>query len=185
MNTRSITLKTGHVYGWWKILSFAEEKSRIKKSSYWTCICKCGTVKDVCVWALTKGLSLKCSKCNRENNSGKLPKGIAAFNCVYATYKYSAKKRKIPFELTKEEFRVITIQNCHYCDASPSNSRNPTNKTAGVFVYTGIDRKDNNIGYLLSNCLPSCIDCNQAKMDRTYEEFINWIKRICVHRGVC
>jgi hypothetical protein len=46
------------------------------------------------------------------------------------------------------------------------------------FIYNGIDRKINSIGYVYENCLPCCEICNKAKGTRTYEEYIEWMNRI-------
>ena len=50
--------------------------------------------------------------------------------------------------------------------------------TNGHIMYNGIDRKDNNIGYIVSNCLPCCSWCNKAKLTNKYEDFLNYIERV-------
>jgi hypothetical protein len=87
----------------------------------------------------------------------------------YAQYKNNAKKRNKDFELTEEEFNVLKSPNCHYCNINYNNS--------------GIDRKDNNIGYVFKNCVPCCKICNIAKASLGYEEFREWVKRIYNHFG--
>jgi hypothetical protein len=77
-------------------------------------------------------------------------------------YKNSAKKSKRTFALTLEQFEAITSQKCHYCQQY-SKGRD----------YCGIDRKDNNIGYEIDNCLPCCAEHNFLRGDYSYEEFIS------------
>ena len=48
----------------------------------------------------------------------------------------------------------------------------------GDFIYSGIDRKDNEIGYTLKNCVPCCIICNRAKNSLSFDEFLAWIGRL-------
>ena len=46
------------------------------------------------------------------------------------------------------------------------------------FLYNGIDRKDNNIGYIIENCVSCCGICNRMKMDMSYDDFLNHIRLI-------
>jgi hypothetical protein len=82
----------------------------------------------------------------------------------YGEYKDSAKRRNMTFDLTRNEFITFWQKPCHYCDA-PINT-------------IGIDRKYNNIGYTLDNCLSCCITCNRGKRESTYEEYIEHCKRM-------
>jgi hypothetical protein len=65
-----------------------------------------------------------------------------------------------------EEFRVILTQPCFYC-----------NGTLGE-TGCGIDRIDNTIRYISTNCRPCCPQCNIAKHDCTEQEFREWITRV-------
>lgn len=46
----------------------------------------------------------------------------------------------------------------------------------GPYVYNGLDRVNNLLGYELTNVVPCCNICNRAKKDMTYEQFKLWIK---------
>jgi hypothetical protein len=48
----------------------------------------------------------------------------------------------------------------------------------GDFVYNGIDRRENSIGYTLANCVSCCGPCNMMKKVLSYAEFIERCKRI-------
>jgi hypothetical protein len=52
----------------------------------------------------------------------------------------------------------------------------------GDYVYNGIDRLDSSRGYEMGNVVPCCKQCNWAKNDIPYDEFLDWIKR--VHRNL-
>jgi len=87
------------------------------------------------------------------------------------------------FLLTKEEFKVITSSNCHYCGTSPQQMRQGSFKPGrlwdrGTYAYNGIDRVDNKIGYILTNCVPCCIICNKAKSTYTQNDFLSWLKTL-------
>lgn len=46
------------------------------------------------------------------------------------------------------------------------------------YVYNGVDRKDNHVGYTYDNCLPCCGACNHMKGKKLYAEFTDWIGRV-------
>ena len=73
-----------------------------------------------------------------------------------------AKTRQIPWKLTLEEWVGLVIgQDCHYCNGEMSQT--------GV----GLDRKDNDLGYVLENVTPCCAVCNRIKGQvLTYEEML-------------
>jgi len=45
-------------------------------------------------------------------------------------------------------------------------------------LYSGVDRVDNNQGYVLRNCVPCCKWCNLAKNNTDVHSFLHAIKRI-------
>src|SRR5437016_4681468 len=93
--------------------------------------------------------------------------GVSARNDLIASYKKSARKRGLPFELTIEQCDALFKGNCHYCGAKPSLVyKNPFTR----YVYNTIDRKDSKYGYDEHNCVSACWDCNQKKHTKSYEE---------------
>jgi len=74
---------------------------------------------------------------------------------------YSAIKRKKEWTLSFDEFKQFAEQPCSYC-----NGLLGTNK-----VGSGLDRIDNNKGYVPGNICSSCGFCNKLRGDRlTHEE---------------
>jgi len=92
-------------------------------------------------------------------------------------YRNSAKKRELSFELTEEQFRDLTKQNCWYCGAKPTQQM-IHNSVKDFYLYNGIDRIDNSKGYTLANSLPCCGRCNRMKSSLSAEDFINQAKKI-------
>lgn len=82
-------------------------------------------------------------------------------------YRSSAKKRGIPFDLTYEEFDVITRMPCQYC---------------GLKGY-GVDREDNLVGYTIGNSVPCCMMCNRMKNDFNLDAFLEQCKSIVANLG--
>jgi 5-methylcytosine-specific restriction endonuclease McrA len=103
--------------------------------------------------------------------------GEACFNILFTRYRKEADKRNIEFLLTKEEFKSLTQCNCHYCNSKPSQIiHNRTTK--GDYIYNGIDRIDSALGYVIGNVVSCCKQCNYAKLDHSYDEFVFQIKTI-------
>lgn len=108
----------------------------------------------------------------------RMPKGIASMRSIYRSYILGAKERGYVFELTQDEFHNLTSQNCYYCGKEPETIAKPNPQINGVYVYNGIDRVDNTIGYIISNCVPCCKHCNTSKGTKTLQEFTEYISRI-------
>lgn len=83
-----------------------------------------------------------------------------------SNYIAAAKKRGLEWCLTPEETKALFEDGaCHYC------FRN----RADLGQLLGIDRKDSNVGYLTGNAVPCCANCNYAKLDWPYDEFLSWL----------
>ena len=107
----------------------------------------------------------------------KLSEGIASGNNMYTSYKLDAKRRGFEFSISREYFFEITKLDCHYCGAKPSPFA-MQGKYNGPYIGNGIDRQNSSLGYIVGNCLACCKHCNRAKMDRSYEDFMDWIQLI-------
>ena len=107
--------------------------------------------------------------------------GEAAFNCLLRSYIRGAKRRGYSFELSADEFRHVVTQPCRYCGSQQESLQKPLAKDSGDFLFTGIDRIDNDLGYTPSNSAPCCTTCNKMKLDMSEEAFYRHIKRICSH----
>lgn len=103
--------------------------------------------------------------------------GVASFNYLYRKYESNAKTRGLAFDITKEEFRVLTQLNCFYCNKSPESVAQRRNAN-GCYRYNGLDRLDSSKGYVLDNIVPCCKDCNIAKRDIDVVDFLAMIERI-------
>lgn len=95
---------------------------------------------------------------------------VCSVESVYHQYERKARERNLTFRLTLEEFKQIVQQQCHYCGLY-----------AGQEVM-GIDRVDNRIGYLKSNCVAACQECNFAKRAMLAHRFIAMALRIAKHQ---
>ncbi len=149
----------------------------------WLCQCDCGNVTSVRGASLRKGTTKSCGCLSKEMTSErtKLPKGESAFNALYQVYKRNAEKRGLGFNISKTFFRQLVIQPCYYCGGSPSNVSKGNRNTNGVFVYNGLDRVQNEIGYVPDNVVPCCRRCNYVKATLSVDELVIHCKKIVNH----
>lgn len=177
----------GRDFNYLTVLEYSHSDSKYR--SYWVCECVCGNIKTVRRDKLTGDSTISCgcyhSKQVKEKLAGKnkLPEGISSRNDVYHQYRKSAKNRSFSFELSMEQFEELTQGDCHYCGIHPSQvyARKELN---GVYIYNGIDRVDNSIGYVYENCVSCCKICNRAKNTLSYEEFMEWAQRLSENVGI-
>ena len=83
----------------------------------------------------------------------------------FREYKRRGKRHSFRFELTFEQLYKLITGKCHYCL-----------KVAEPFQ--GIDRRDNSKGYIKSNCVGCCSDCNYAKRTMSEKRFKGFLERI-------
>ena len=165
----SLLQLTKRQYGKWEVIKRVESNDH--GESQWLCRCVCGVERNVRTRYLLNGKSKSCG-CSK-----KLLYGESAFNNYYSSQVKGAAKRTLIWELSKAKVREITSSNCHYCDAIPSQIKK-TNGNNGHYIANGIDRIDNDRGYLIDNVVPCCRPCNIAKGIMTYSQFKALIAKI-------
>ena len=170
----------------WFILDFIEYRGK-KCKQYWLCLCDCGKIVEVRGDGLCNGTSRSCGCLKNEefglrtrgNKLRRKAYGEAALNTIYGSYKIGAKKRNHEFDLSKNEFKRLISKNCYYCDKKPKQIRKQKD-TYGEYIYNGIDRVNNKLGYNKKNCVTCCKFCNIMKLDLTQKEFYKHIEKIYV-----
>jgi hypothetical protein len=80
-------------------------------------------------------------------------------------YKYKNKDKKVPFDLSKEDFECLIHGDCKYCLRSPT-------------TWFGIDRVVPSLGYVIGNVVSCCWDCNRDKHDENDEKTVRRNERI-------
>lgn len=144
------------------------------------CRCKCGNTVEVDGKKLRFGHVKSCGclridQAHIMSQAKILPSETVAFNSLYAQYQLQASLRQYCFELSEDDFRNITQQLCHFCGAPPAQLKRRVNVPGG-YVYNGIDRLDNALGYTLANSVAACWMCNNAKLGKSEEEFLTWAR---------
>jgi hypothetical protein len=167
-------------FGYWTVLKH-------EKGNYWLCRCVCGVEKPVRGHSLLSNNSKSCGCKLFEIMSGTITKSdnLRARRAIYNNYVGAARRRGHEFEITFEEFSVLLSSKCHYCGQEPSTlwpdhyaKRAPAYYQPKVFLYNGVDRVDNFIGYTKDNCVPACKICNRSKNETPVNEWLAWAKRL-------
>lgn len=160
---------TGLRYGCLVVSEFIEGSRR----GLWRCRCDCGNEKIAEGRRLSQGATWHCG-CQPKRLK-RLPPGVAGRNKVLGYYRAGARDRGLCWRLSDEDFDRLTSQDCFYCGCAPSAVHG---EASTPFIYNGIDRMDNDLGYIIENVVPCCRTCNQAKMAMPYGEFMAWIARL-------
>ncbi len=170
---------TGQRIGRWKVIDFAGLDERYQAT--WNCQCDCGTTRIVSIKSLGGGSqSCGCLAVDRTKEVNCLQPGESARRVVYGDYQRSAQRRGLVFDLTPEQFYLVTQQPCYYCGSATMRTRK-TNESDDGFAFNGIDRADNSRGYTVDNVVPCCTDCNYGKGTMSAKEFLDWIQQVYCH----
>jgi len=141
---------------------------------YYLCQCICGKLKSIRYDHLIANKIKSCGCLKQKYN----PKETSAKAAWRSTYK----------DCDFNVFIKYSQMDCHYCKSKPLNklnchiyyaNNNSTDaKINGEFIYNGLDRVNNNLGHTIDNIIPCCRYCNSAKLNKSYEDFINWIYKV-------
>lgn len=153
----------------------------------------CGKIKPVerrlqdgsalCSWCYKKSSLEICSDCKKEKVPNvRLPGGLMRCSecqrrrspeALFVIYKRGANKRKLDFSLTFEQFKYLITQNCYYCGGQ--------SEISGHLI--GIDRVDNDQGYIYDNVVSCCWICNSMKGVLDKEKFLLYVCKIINHHA--
>lgn len=104
---------------------------------------------------------------------------VPPYHWLYTELKIAAKNGEKSLDLTFEDFLTfIKIQTCHYCSgpvawSMRSRRRNENGKLVKNSASYNLDRKDNDKGYSVTNCVVCCPKCNAVKGNTlTYDEML-------------
>lgn len=176
-----------HKFGKLTVLRYVQHNPSDGGHGGWEVQCICGNKKVVRTEHLTKHITESCGETGCKiyktgSGSRQLPDGVSARNRVRDSYKRHAQSRNLLWSLSdKVAFRLF-VSRCHYCGVEPSN-KYCANKTTGVFVYNGIDRKNNKKGYVKGNVVSCCRVCNRAKNSMSYKDFTTYLDRLASYHS--
>ena len=102
---------------------------------------------------------------NRRNN----------YENQYVVYRTSAELKQLEFTISFDEYKEIVKMPCHYCGIIQDR---------GTEQFNGIDRENNDVGYIMGNCVSCCKVCNYMKKSLTSEVFLNRIEHILTYNNL-
>jgi hypothetical protein len=107
-------------FGFLYVESLSNKKNN-RGELIWICKCDCGRKRHVKSENLLQGFVKSCG-CQKDFlRSQKLSKDPikVAINGIYNQYKANARKRKVEFSLSSDQFKEKLFANCYYCNALP------------------------------------------------------------------
>ena len=147
----------------------------------WICQCDCGKEIVTRGSALRRGTVTSCGCYRLEQHFKKhTVYGEAHTSWLYSKYRSDAKRKRVIFELSLEQFRLLISEPCFCCGRRNTNKMQHSH-IEGSFTYNGIDRIDNTLGYIPGNVRTSCWTCNRMKRDLSEEEYVAWLQAIVGH----
>lgn len=93
---------------------------------------------------------IKCVKCGHHQEHSST---VGSFLIRFSEAHKKAIQRGLEWCIQEEEYLDLITQPCYYCGKKLASQ--------GV----GLDRRDNNVGYLVSNVVPCCGPCNLLRRD--------------------
>lgn len=153
-----------------------------QKRAMWNAMCSCGKMFKISTSTFSnpKAKSCGCYMDDRRKMGMIKRTPDSEIKQFLTHYKASSKVRNKIFNLSFDEFKKIILQNCFFCNELPQNKYTKVGKLRKI-KYNGIDRFDNSLGYIKSNCVPCCGLCNRMKGESSIEEFKNKISNIYTH----
>ena len=147
-------------------------------------ICECGSPFKLRITNKAKDVEeYKCPRCKRHA----LMLDHVGERYIFKRIKQDARSMARVFDITLEWFVEECHKPCHYCGRANYNKQDIPSKTGFPllqgFRYNGLDRIDNDIGYVEENCVSCCIVCNRAKNSMPYEDFIEWVNDMIQYRS--
>lgn len=161
-----------------KLVALSREGTQ-NNNAIWKCKCDCGNTKLVRLDHLRHGSTCSCGCLPPHTQK---PSGRSNFERLYRVYVKGAVKRNYTFDLSKIQFEALVQANCWYCGVEPIQVMLNSHSN-GAYIYNGIDRIDNTIGYTIENCVTCCKVCNRAKREMSYDEFMAYLRRIADKHG--
>jgi hypothetical protein len=176
-------LKKNEIGNKYNLLLVTEEAGQSSGGTFlWKCLCDCGKETIVRGDSLRDGSVKSCGHLQLQSaaKTSQVPYGEATKNKIISHIIAGAIKREYIVSLSREELYNLTQNDCFYCGIPPSTlTKSKHNK--GDFIWNGIDRVDNKIGYIKTNCVTCCEPCNRAKLTRDLATYLKWIEKSYLH----
>ena len=155
-------------------------KSQSSKTETWKVKCDCGTIKDISKWHIVYGNVSGCEHCIKDricfdtcknwNSEAKSVTGM-----YFGKIKAAANKRKIPFNITREEMDEIFQKQNKKCIYTNMELYFESHGKKG---NASLDRINSLLGYTKENVQWVHKKVNIIKWDLEHKDFINFCKLV-------
>lgn len=135
----------------------------------WLMKCDCGVEKKFDATNVRAGATKSCGCVYKKTIK-------STEKVVYRDYISGAKSRSLEFKLSFNQFIKIAKEKCMYCGAPPRKRKHSYSNLE--IELNGVDRIDNSLGYISSNCAPCCKTCNRMKHAMGANKFLDHIRKI-------
>jgi len=177
---------TGKRFGKMTVLSRSDRVRGKERAIFWNCVCDCGNHRVVSGTSLRSGqiVTCGCSRQDPERIINRVKKQVInrfdrAVNMFLHRYQQQAQKRGYSWEITREHFISLIQSNCYYCGEEPDKLIDVSTSLFGdSFMFNGIDRVINSVGYTQENTVACCSKCNYMKASHTKTDFLEHVKQI-------
>ena len=154
--------------------------------SQWEFKCICGNSCAAAKRTFVAGDVTSCGCLKRELwaevvAKSKKPPGEALFNKLIKRYIRSAHKAGREWSLSDNDAKSLFSSRCFYCNVLPLQTikvDENMHKYNGEILYNGIDRVDNEVGYVTGNVVAACGVCNWLKGSMSTKDFLSKIAEI-------
>lgn len=179
----------GKRFGKLVVIKELPPKDKKNKRPSWQCLCDCGNIVEIYRGCnLKSGGTVSCG-CHKNALAAIRLSEIAFNNRVYEPKTASARevflRKYSDGNLVFDDFYRLSQLNCFYCVAKPSNKKDTVRHDRSgffsdncTFVYSGLDRVDNNLPHNLNNCVPCCKECNMSKRNMKLNDFYRMIYNV-------
>lgn len=144
-------------------------ETRKHGTTLWKFKCDCGKEVVTSLSKVQSGNTKSCGCLHVESARARLKKLRGPCRCSsleiskkFTYYKRNAKRRHHEWNLTPMDFEQMISDHCFYC---------------GATSRVGLDRVDCQKAYDFSNVVACCTSCNQAKNNKTVNEFAAWVEK--------
>lgn len=160
--TSSAIDMTGQTHGSWTVIARAPRVRTPQGTmpAKWFCRCRCGRERVLDGNTLRRYPSSGCRSCSKH---------IRPYEALFNVFVNSARLRGLECSITYEQFLSFTeIAECHYCAGGIAWTEHNLVRHGGAYH---LDRKDNDQGYHVDNCVVCCKSCNRTKLHAlSYDE---------------
>lgn len=98
-----------------------------------------------------------------------------SYDNQYNVYKTSADTKQLEFSISFDDYKNVVKNPCHYCGVIQNR---------GSECFNGIDRENNDVGYVLDNCVSCCKMCNYMKKSLSKNVFVKRVEHILSYNTI-